>query len=304
MKTQFNLHDIFIFPLYTSILKAVNRTETVLFDNDISEIAVEKREPSHEFLESLEAQLTFVIPAFNEFERIQSVLLELASFISRHSLNWTIIVSIDGEDDTLDLTNAFSEIFEFIKVSSSTVRRGKGHAIRRVLSQIDSEYTVLMDADRSISLREIIRNVHHALEHDAVIFSRYSHEKSEIPFSRRLLSRVFNLLVRKVIGLDIRDTQSGYKIFRTKLLKKAMSMVTVTDPFYDVAMLFHLRKLGCDVIEIPVKYIHSNGSSFRLLGLVLGMTISLFAFRIRYSRIYDYVPVTLRELYYSKFTWI
>jgi len=125
-----------------------------------------------------------------------------------------------------------------------------------------------------------------------------------ITLIRRFLSRGFNLLLRAFLGLNVADTQSGYKIFRTEFLVNSIKKVAVTNAFYDVALLYHARKQGARIVEESVKYEHADGSSFKPLLLTLGMGISLVAFGLEQSRMARYIPKSLKKLYFAKFRWI
>ena len=127
---------------------------------------------------------------------------------------------------------------------------------------------------------------------------------NEIPPVRRVISRGFNWLLRLSLNLNIRDTQSGYKIIRTKPFKRAMRKISVTNAFFDVAMLYYMSRDGVKIKEIEVHYDHKDGSKFHPLGLVIGLGATLLAFRIRYSRFYKYILNEFIQLYYRKFRWI
>ena len=161
-----------------------------------------------------------------------------------------------------------------------------------------------MDADNSVAFREVLNAVPAIMNNDVVILERYSLAKNQIPFRRELASRGFNLLVRSTLGIKVRDTQSGYKILKEEYARRAFNSITVTNTFYDVALLYKIRKLGGKIIEKPVIYRHDLESKFNIISEILGQGSSLLAFRIRHSPFYKYIPKKLRDLYYRKFRWI
>ena len=161
-----------------------------------------------------------------------------------------------------------------------------------------------MDADNSISLKDVISVVPEIVKNDVIILERYSLVISQIPIYRKLASRCFNLFVRIMLGTRIKDTQSGYKILKAEFAREVFSAITVTNVFYDVALLYNIRKLGGKIVEKQVVYRHDIESKFDVIPLVIGLGISLLAFRIRHSPFYNYVPKSFIELYYRKFRWI
>ena len=245
-----------------------------------------------------------IIPAYNEENRIRPVLDEVSSFIYTNDLPWNVIVSIDGDDKTSDIVNGYGKKFRFIKSIKNTGRNGKGKAISNILSFVNSEYVFLMDADNSMQFHELINAIKSLnSKYDIILFNRYN-KMNKIPFIRKFISRGFNFLVRSILKLRVGDTQTGYKIINSNIFKKAMNKVTVTNTFFDVTMLYYLKKMGARMIEITVKYSHNYNSKFHALGEIIGQGSSLIAFRIRQSRIFKYVPNTLILLYYKIFKWI
>ena len=248
-------------------------------------------------------KFTIIIPAYNEEKRISPVLNDICRFISENRLPWDVIVAIDGNDTTYDIAVSFAETYDFISIDRSHERSGKGGAIKRVLPNIDGEFTILMDADNSISFLDIAAAVQLLERSDAVILSRYT-GKNSIPLLRRFLSRGFNIIVRSIAGLNVSDTQSGYKLFRSDFFVSAMRRVTVTNASYDVALLYHIKKLGGRITETPAEYTHSDNGKLNPLSMAMSFGISLVAFRIRNSPLYAHVPRFLVDLYHKKFRWI
>jgi len=248
--------------------------------------------------------ISVVIPAYNEENRIGNLLNELIDYINSNSLNWEIIVSIDGNDGTEEIVKGYSEKFAFIKYDKKAGRNGKGNSIKRVLPSVKNDYVLLMDADGSIKFNEIIKNLHYLDSYDAIIFDRYSNHDNDIPLIRRIPSRGFNILVRVLLNIDVRDTQCGFKVIRSDLMKRAFSNVSVTNTFFDIALLFYIKMYGGRIIEIPVNYKHNENSKFNVVSEIVGQGVSLLAFTIRHSRFYKYIPDRARNLYYRKFRWI
>ncbi len=247
---------------------------------------------------------TIIIPAYNEGERIGKVLKEIKDFVKANNLTWDVIVSIDGNDNTEEIVKDFSSDCPFIKHQKSQGRSGKGYSIKKVVDNSTGEFTMIMDADGAVGLAEIVKNFHYLTNYDLILFDRYTNGENEIPLFRRIPSRGFNILVRTMLGLNVRDTQCGYKIVRTDLIKEAFRRVGVTNTFFDVALLYHIKKMGGRIKEVDVRYSHDEKSKFNIMAEIVGQGASLLAFRLRHSRFYKYIPYWATELYLKKFRWI
>ncbi len=247
---------------------------------------------------------TIIIPAYDEEKRIGSVLGDIVDFVTVNNLKWDVIVSIDGSDNTKEIVKGFSKDYSFVKYESGRGRSGKGHAIKRVVGKSMGEFTLIADADGAVSIRDILNGLPYCGKYDAILFGRYTTNGNAIPLYRRIPSRGFNILVRAMLGLKVTDTQCGYKLVRTSIIREAFKRIAVTNAFFDVALLYHIQKMGGRIKEIEVKYSHRDGSKFNILASILSLGISLFAFRTRHSRFYRYVPHWATDLYLRKFRWI
>ena len=248
--------------------------------------------------------VTIIVPAYNEESRIKGVLDEISDFISRNNVDWDLIVSVDGDDGTEDIVRRYSSVHQFIKLDKGVERGGKGYAIKRVVNHSKGEFTLIMDADGSVKLDDIVSNIHYLTDYDVLLFDRYSNPENSIPIRRRFPSRVFNVLVRAFLKVNVKDTQCGYKIIRTSYAKEAFKSITVTNAFFDVALLYYITKMGGKIKEIGTKYSHDEDSKFNVLLLIVGEGVSLSAFLVRHSRFYRYVPEWTKQLYVKKFKWI
>ena len=247
---------------------------------------------------------TIIIPAYNEEERIGKVLEETTDFVDANNLNWNIIVSVDGNDGTDMVVLSYAAKYPFVFLNKKGGRSGKGEAIRRAMMNATGDISIIMDADGSISLRDVVENVRYIGSYDMVIFDRYSNRENHIPLFRRIPSRGYNLLVRSIFGIKVNDTQCGYIIVRSGIGRESFSRVRMTNGFFYVPLLYYVRKLGGKIKEIPIKYVYDGKSKFKVSGMVIGGAVSLLAFRLRHSRFYKYVPHWATELYLKKFRWI
>ena len=164
--------------------------------------------------------LTLLIPAYNEKDAIRVLLNQYCRYISDFCLPWKIMVSVDGSDGTSEVVENFSRLYPFVSGNRNGARAGKGAAIKRGLNLIDTEYTFLMDADNSVKMSDCLKALINLSGEDAVLLSRYGNHENRIPMRRLLPSRGFNMLVRSFLGIDAKDTQTGYKIVKTGLLRE------------------------------------------------------------------------------------
>ena len=247
---------------------------------------------------------TIVIPAYNEIKRLPPVLYEVCNFISYNGLPWNIIVSVDGDDGTYEFVEVLSGKFSFVHVLSGNGREGMGGAIKHALLFTDSDYVILMDADGSSHISDIMTSLGLVEWYDIVNFNRYDTKENSIPFRRRFASRVFNLMLKIIFNISVSDTQCGYKIMRRSSVLPIVNSITFTNAFFLSALFLHGKRNKLKISEVPIRYDHTNGSKFTVSMTSISYIVSLIGFAIRNSKVYFFIPDSIKELYYKKFRYL
>lgn len=199
------------------------------------------------------ADCTLVIPAYNEEKRIQSLLKDLSDFRGE------IIFVCDGTDATPAIIAAFAADHPSLSIRCLTfsARLGKGGGVVAGLREASTRYVGYMDADGSTSLSEMERLFDRLADVDGAIGSRWlpgSVMTVRQGLRRRAESRLFNLAVRLLFGLDYRDTQCGAKVFRREALEAVLPSIRSTGFEFDVELLWRLAQSGCRVEEVPITW--------------------------------------------------
>ncbi|WP_298278394.1 glycosyltransferase [Ferroplasma sp.] len=248
--------------------------------------------------------VSVIIPAYNERDRIKPVVDGICSFVMMHQLPWEIIVAVDGNDGTIGILNNMRKSYPFLITSKVAGRSGHGGAIKRGIAIAKGDYFVFMDADGAIDFTQILNAIPLLGNYDVVTFDRYKLKTNYIPRVRRFLSRGFNLYVRFLLHLNVNDTQGGYKLIRAREAKEIFSRLTITNAFFLAPLFYYVKSLGFNLKVVSVEYRHSEGSKFNVLDLVIGGFLTTLFFRIRHSFIYKFIPEKLKILYYRKLRWL
>ena len=190
-----------------------------------------------------------VIPCLNEAANLELLLPRVQSVIREFHLPTTVYV-VDGGS-----TDGTVETAERLGARAMQQRgTGYGGAIKTALEDIDATYIITLDADLS----------HHpaVLRHlcevrgtaDIVIASRYVRQGyGRMPLPRVFLSGLLNLVFRTALDLDVRDTSSGYRLYR----RDAVLKLGLTFSTYAVLQEILVKAIceGYHVVEIPFHYL-------------------------------------------------
>ncbi len=206
---------------------------------------------------------SIIIPAYNESDRIKSVLTSYAAEFSGQE----IIVVFDGQDTTPDIVEDVAEGCPDIRLLTFHKRLGKGGAIIEGFKAARGDKIGFVDADESVSPKDLKGMFETLGEVDGVIASRRLPTSKIIvkqPFRRRLASKGFNMLVRTLFGLPFKDTQCGAKVFIRRAICDIIGELETSGFEIDVEILWRLKNKGYRVVEYPITWSHSEGSKFKL----------------------------------------
>ncbi|HWQ67693.1 MAG TPA: dolichyl-phosphate beta-glucosyltransferase [Methanospirillum sp.] len=194
---------------------------------------------------------SIVIPAYNEEERLPRLLSDLSDPLAE------FIFVCDGTDGTQGVVEDFTASHPdlMVRCLTSTWRLGKGGGVYMGFRAATAPLVAFMDADNSTTYDQVLGLIDQINGYDGVIGSRYmpgSLIKTHQSFSRRMQSRVFNLLIRALFGLPYSDTQCGAKVFRRESLARVLPDLHATGFEFDVEILWKMCRICLNVIEVPV----------------------------------------------------
>ena len=230
--------------------------------------------------------ISIIIPVFNLGSRIISQLRRL-DLVFSHVGHEIIVINDGSTDDTLDVLRKESESNRRIKIISYSQNKCKGYAIREVILKSVGELTLLLDGDTEISLDYLEYYIKEMQHWDFLIGSkRHPLSQVHIPTFRRILSRMFNILVRTITGIKIRDTQVGFKMIKGSICRRIFANLRVDRYAFDVELLFVASILKLKIKEMPVN-ININ-SQFRSKEIVrMFIDLVRIAYRYRIAKSYD-----------------
>ncbi|MEL6133544.1 MAG: dolichyl-phosphate beta-glucosyltransferase [Bacteroidota bacterium] len=205
-------------------------------------------------------ELSVVIPAYNESDRIVDTLHTLAKYFEGKAVE--ILVVDDGsKDDTRLKVEALR--LPMVRVLSYGVNKGKGYAVRHGVLASKGRYVLMTDADLSTPIECIEDMQPHMAKYPVVIGSR-ALAQSQVTknWFRGMLGTFGNSLIQLILP-GIQDTQCGFKLFEASLARELFAMQQITGFGFDFEILYLARKFGHSILEIPVKWTHHAGSKVK-----------------------------------------
>jgi dolichyl-phosphate beta-glucosyltransferase len=176
---------------------------------------------------------------------------------------WELIIADDGSTDT---TVALLEDLRFPNMTVLVADRntGKGDAVRRGMLAARGEVVLFADADQSTPIEQFDRLMAKITEgYDVVVGSRAAEGAAVSGKSvlRKVLSRGLNIVVSVGFGIDVADTQCGFKLFTASAARELFSLQVVDGFSFDLEVIYLAGRLGLRTSEVPVEWIDAPGST-------------------------------------------
>lgn len=239
--------------------------------------------------------LSVIVPAYHQAKTIERDIGQLDAALHVTGLPYEIIVVVDGDGDRT-LLNAKKTAKRTITVTGYSTNRGKGHAVRYGMAKARGDVITFIDAGSDIKPAGIEMLLLHFQWYNAdVIIGSKRHPVSKVhyPWSRKVLSWGYQLLIRILFGLSIRDSQVGVKLFRRKVLEDVLPRLLVKEFAFDIEMLAVAYHLGYKrIFEAPVELDFSGASNITSANLwkvifnMLWDTAAVF-YRLKILHYYD-----------------
>jgi dolichyl-phosphate beta-glucosyltransferase len=214
--------------------------------------------------------LSIVIPAYNEQNRLPASLDTILEYVAGRYRFVEIVVVDDGSrDGTAACVEQYASAHRSVRLLRNPGNCGKGYAVRHGMLDVKGEWVLFTDADLSSPITEIERLFEAAHREDAqVAIGSRALNRSLIgvhqPAGREYAGRVFNLVMRCLTGLRFRDTQCGFKLYRSDAARRIFARQQLDGFGFDVENLFIADVLGLKVVEVPVRWSNVEGTKVSL----------------------------------------
>ncbi len=199
--------------------------------------------------------LSVVMPVYNLAGEVADNLRRVHGVL-RGKIPFELIPVDDGSGD------ASAAVLRAMAIELPEVRpvflaenAGKGAALRLGVAQSRGSHVLLLDADLDLPPEPVARffDILRDERADIVIGSKMHPDSCvDYPWRRRLASRIYYGLVKLLMGLPVRDTQTGMKLFRREALQHAFDRMLAKRFAFDLEVLAIAHRAGYRIAEAPV----------------------------------------------------
>lgn len=209
-----------------------------------------------------------VIPAFNEESLLAQSTAKLHSFLDSHKeFEWEIMIADNASTDrTLEIAASMARQYPRTQVMHLD-RKGRGGALKTIWTASTADILSYMDADLSTDL-EAFPTLINALasgKYDVGTGSRLlSPPLTTRSLNREIMSRGYNLLVRRMLGTHFSDAQCGFKAITRSAAQALLPQVEDVRWFFDTELLTLAEKAGYRIFDLPVRWTECDKRASRV----------------------------------------
>ena len=231
--------------------------------------------------------VSLVIPTYNEVVNIGVLIKGISSFLPDANI---IVVDDNSPDLTWQYVESIREKNPKVHLIKNKKKSGISNAYKKGFNkalEIGSDIIGQMDADLSHNPQYLVDMIKLTDKYDLVIGSRYKTGVNVInwPMKRVLLSYFANKYASLVTGVSLKDFTSGFKIFRSKVIKKINFSKVISDGYsFQIEISYLAHELGFKIFEFPIVFTDRvNGVSKLDRTIVLEALLNVMKLRLKKS---------------------
>ena len=203
-------------------------------------------------------KLSIIIPDKNQSNVLLPKLKDaVLPYFDACGLTYDILIVADGsnEEEWAILRKEIPAFPAHVRLLDDDGLKGKGNAVKKGIEYADSDYVLFFDADMATDLSCFDEMKKDLGKVDCMIASRDakgSHYAIKQPLKRRITHFGARMLIKLKFRLKgVKDTQCGFKCFRTNLAKEIAKRQIVTAFAFDVEYLYFFSLNGYSIKEYP-----------------------------------------------------
>jgi glycosyltransferase involved in cell wall biosynthesis len=225
----------------------------------------------------LPGSLSLVLPAHNEEDNIRLVVARALEVLPQFAADFEIIPVDDGSRDaTPAIVDELARENPTVKPVHHQMNQGYGAALTSGFRAATGDFIMFMDADRQFDIADIALLAPFVGRFDIVAGFRMERHD---PLHRRVFAEIFNVSVRILFGVHLRDIDCAFKIFRGDLLRSIE--LTAPGALINTEIQAKARRQGATLEQVGVHHYPrvagtASGGSPRVIARAMKETLLLW----------------------------
>jgi len=230
-------------------------------------------------------RLSLVLACYNEAQHIRESFAEIRDTLEHAGFSFEVVFvddrSRDGTPEILDAIVAAHPQLA-LRVIRHESNRGRGATVTDGFRAARGEIAGYLDVDLEVHCRYVPSLVR-AIERGADVATlRRIYALQLRSLDRYFMSRGYSFLVRHLLGVPFRDTETGYKFFRRETVLPVLDEIEDGGWFWDTEFMVRAARRGLKVVEVPGAYIRREDKASTVHGV--SDSIRYFLALVRFRR--------------------
>lgn len=202
--------------------------------------------------------IVIFVPTYNEAENIELLIKQINDVLPESKI---LIVDDNSPDGTSQIVEQLKSKYKNLVLVVRKENRGRGYAgiegFKKSL-ELGADIIVEMDGDLSHSPYEIKKLISEIENEDVdiVVGSRYipGGKDSERNIIRKLVSLFARVYIRIFTGIPLKDITSGFKVYKSKVIKTILPHLKASDPFIVTEVNYLAKINNFKFKEVPIEF--------------------------------------------------
>jgi len=221
---------------------------------------------------------SIVLPIYNEKETIASTIVDCVNVLKETNLLFEIIAVDDHSvDGTIDVLEEYKQIYPHnLCIQYHPYNKGNGAAIKTGIKASRGEWICCMDADGQHDPRDIFEMMKYVEQYDLIVGARPIGKQKK---HREFANQFYNRFASWVTNFQIEDLTSGYRMFRSSIVKRFVPLFPAGFSYPTTSTLVML-KTGHNVKYVPINIRPRQGGKSKIRIFSDGWRFILIIFKI------------------------
>ncbi|MFA5070500.1 MAG: glycosyltransferase [Patescibacteria group bacterium] len=201
-------------------------------------------------------ELSLILTLYNEGPTLPASLGRIYNLLNQSGLVYEIIIIDDrGQDESCALAQDFCLKQDNCQLYQNAVNLGRGGAVSRGMRMAKGRVVGFIDTDLELSPERIPEAARMILKGEVdVVTGKRNYTFGPASHLRWILTKGYHELVRLILNLPLKDTETGFKFFNREKIQPVLEKVQDKRWFWDTEIMARSFNAGLKIKEIEVLY--------------------------------------------------
>lgn len=200
------------------------------------------------------SELSVFFPAYNLESVIEKTVGTAFDVVSKVAEKYEVIVVNDGsKDKTAQVLQKLKAKYKNLRIINHRVNRGYGAALKSGFYNSKYDWIVFTDADGQFDISELPKLIRLQKKTNADLVVGF-YLKRAVKFYRKINTWLWQLVIRLIFGLKVKDIDCGFKLTRKKVVEIIPKLESERGAFISSEFLIKAQKYGFKIVEVGVHH--------------------------------------------------